>query len=125
MVASCYVESFYACEKPVSGFSSPTPAVTQSTQPVGTATTQTLIQSTSVSPTTQPTSATSTSPTTAPPNLCGNGWVNIENRCFNFDPVAKNWNDASGACHSLGGVLVTVYDQKDEDFLHSITFRNV
>jgi hypothetical protein len=112
MVSSCYVESFYACEKPVSGFSSSTPAVTQSTQSVGTAT--------SASPTAQSTSIAPTGTSTAPPlNPCGNGtWVNIENRCFNFDPISRNWNDASSACHSQGGVLVTVYDQKDTDFLY-------
>ena len=76
-------------------------------------------------PTTTTTATTTTTTTvlktttTLPQNSCGNGtWVNIENRCFNFDSVVKNWNDASSACHSLGGVLVTVYDQKDTDFLY-------
>ena len=64
------------------------------------------------------TTATLTSSTINPQNPCGNGWVNIENRCFNFDPNSKTWNDASNACHSQGGVLVTVYDQKDTDFLY-------
>jgi hypothetical protein len=104
MVSSCDVASFYACEKPVPGLSSSTAAVTQ---PGGTTTS---VQSTSTAPITQ------TTPALDP---CGNGtWENLENRCFNFDSVAKSWSDASASCHNLGGVLVTVFDQKDEDFLY-------
>ena len=111
MVSSCDVASFYACEKPVPGLSSSTVAVTQS----GGTTTPIQIQSTSASPSSQ-----STGTSTAPPqNPCGNGtWTNIENRCFNFDAISRNWSDASNACHSQGGVLVTVFDQNDENFLY-------
>ena len=113
MVSSCDLSSFYACERPISNLLNKSAiqlALSDYTIPATTT-------SVSSSPTTQPTSATP--PTTGPPNPCGNGtWVNIENRCFNFDSVVRTWADASNNCHNQGGVLVTVYDQKDTDFLY-------
>lgn len=93
-LSSCDVANFYACERPIN-YTIPSP-----------------------SPTT-PAPSTVSQTTPAPTLACGEGtWVNIENRCFNFDPVRKTWNDASAACHSNGGVLVTVYDVNDTNFLY-------
>uniref|UniRef100_A0A914CQ71 C-type lectin domain-containing protein n=1 Tax=Acrobeloides nanus TaxID=290746 RepID=A0A914CQ71_9BILA len=68
------------------------------------------------SSTTQPTASTASSA----PKTCGNGnWTIIEDRCLNVYPIAKNWSDASSACHGLGGFLMTVFDQKDTNFIDS------
>jgi hypothetical protein len=70
-------------------------------------------------PTTTTTTIALKTTTTLPQNPCGDvTWVQIDNQCFYCDPTSRNWSDASNVCHSLGGVLVTVFNQKDEDFLY-------
>lgn len=117
-VANCDEMNFYACEKPanVSGTSAATKGSTTS----GAATTQSIVatsattgaQTTGSTPSGQQTTAT------PPPNQCGNGWVNIANRCFNFDPTKRTWPEAAYSCHALGGVLATIYGQSDTNFLY-------
>ena len=73
-----------------------------------------------------------TTRTTVPiTTTCDNStWVNIENRCFLFGknsttsyktnslaPSKLNRLAASSSCHGMNGVLVTVFDQNDENFL--------
>lgn len=63
---------------------------------------------------------TTTTPTTTTTTFasCDGTWVQINNQCLRFGPTPKNWNDSSIACHGNGGVLVTVFNQKDTDFLY-------
>uniref|UniRef100_A0A914BUV9 C-type lectin domain-containing protein n=1 Tax=Acrobeloides nanus TaxID=290746 RepID=A0A914BUV9_9BILA len=65
-------------------------------------------------------SSTSIVTTSSTPSYsCGNGsWALVENRCLSFESTQKEWTAASRYCHSLGGVLVTIFDNKDEDFLY-------
>uniref|UniRef100_A0A914DWH7 C-type lectin domain-containing protein n=1 Tax=Acrobeloides nanus TaxID=290746 RepID=A0A914DWH7_9BILA len=78
---------------------------------------QALTSTTSSSATTV---VTITASTTTTPFSCGNGtWTLVENRCFIFLSNRRDWIAASSQCHSLNGFLVTVYDKKDEDFLHN------
>uniref|UniRef100_A0A914E6J3 C-type lectin domain-containing protein n=1 Tax=Acrobeloides nanus TaxID=290746 RepID=A0A914E6J3_9BILA len=87
-------------------------------------TTSTIVQTSplqTVTPSTAVASSTSivTASPTPSPYSCGNGsWTLVENRCFSFESSAKDWIAASSYCHSLGGVLVTIFDKKDEDFLY-------
>jgi hypothetical protein len=67
-------------------------------------------------PTTITTTTVSTTTTTFAP--CDGTWVQINKQCLRFEPIPKNWYDASKVCHGNGGVLVTVFNQSDTDFLY-------
>ncbi|XP_035697843.1 perlucin-like protein [Branchiostoma floridae] len=50
-------------------------------------------------------------------HVCPSGYVQFENRCFNFSTDKKTYTDARSACHAAGGRLAMPKDQLTNDFL--------
>uniref|UniRef100_A0A914ZCI1 C-type lectin domain-containing protein n=1 Tax=Panagrolaimus superbus TaxID=310955 RepID=A0A914ZCI1_9BILA len=49
---------------------------------------------------------------------CDNNWRQVEGRCYRFFAVPQSWDQAKAACAVDKAILVTVFDQKIEDYLY-------
>ena len=50
---------------------------------------------------------------------CPNGWIKRGQYCYKAVEVIKTWAESSQHCKSIGGELVSIHDQKENDFIKS------
>lgn len=50
-------------------------------------------------------------------NSCPEAWAGFQRKCYYFGAGAKRWIEAREACRELGGQLVSIHSQEEQDFL--------
>ncbi|CAG2219055.1 unnamed protein product [Mytilus edulis] len=53
----------------------------------------------------------------AKPLRCPVGWIEFAHHCYNFITTKLPWNEAEWACRKLGGYLVKVNDERENNWL--------
>ena len=48
---------------------------------------------------------------------CPNGWITYEDFCYLFRNEMTSWDEASHICRNLGGNLVSIKDEQEQDFV--------
>ena len=48
---------------------------------------------------------------------CPEGWDSFRDWCYFFNPVEKTYVDATAYCKKIGGVLVYIEDQEENNFI--------
>lgn len=55
------------------------------------------------------------------PTDCRKRWIKYESHCYLAVNVKKTWREASEYCKGKGGDLTSISNQKEHDFIMSIT----
>ncbi|XP_052024416.1 low affinity immunoglobulin epsilon Fc receptor isoform X3 [Apodemus sylvaticus] len=50
-------------------------------------------------------------------NVCPKDWLHFQQKCYYFGKGSKQWIQARFTCSDLGGRLVSIHSQKEQDFL--------
>jgi len=55
------------------------------------------------------------------PVSCPDGWHSYLSNCYYVSENAAEWDDARSECQSMNSDLVSITDQDEQNFVHSIS----